>query len=278
MNKFPKRIDVNPTAKCNLRCTFCWGPEHNIPDGIDTQGWEKIIGFFAANGTKEIVFTGGEPLIRPDLAQLLCFAKEQGLRVTLSTNTLLLNEKRAIELLPYVDEIGVPVDGSNPQKNSLMRTSLVPELSKKHFISAMEALPLIRRLNPKIEITIRTVVSKINKNNIIEIGKLLNRQKENWDRWKLYQFTPVSIGAKNQNLHNISTSEFKIIGRLVLKTWPNSSIQIYAMDDRIGKYFFLGPEGGVFGVGNDGMYKRLGLFQEMSKSKLTRAINSLINN
>ncbi len=277
MNKFPKRIDVNPTAKCNLRCTFCWGPEHNIPDGIDTQGWEKIIGFFAANGTKEIVFTGGEPLIRSDLAQLLHFAKEQGLRVTLSTNTILLNEKRAMELLPYVDEIGVPVDGSNPQKNGLMRTSLIPNLGDKHFLNAMEALRLVRHLNPLIEITIRTVVSKVNKDDILAIGKLLNLQKENWDRWKLYQFTPVSIGEKNQDLHNISTSEFKKIGRQVLKTWPNSSIQIYAMDDRIGKYFFLGPEGNVFGVGKDGMYKKLGLFQEMSKNELIKAINSLID-
>lgn len=278
MVKFPKRIDVNPTAKCNLRCTFCWGPDHNIPDGIDTQEWKKIIGFFAANGTKEIVFTGGEPLIRPDLNQLLRFSKQQGLRVTLSTNTILLTEKRATELLPYIDEIGVPVDGSNPAKNYLMRTSLAPDLGKRHFLSAMETLSRIRGLNSLIEITIRTVVSKVNKHDIPAIGKLLNGQKMNWDRWKIYQFTPVSIGAENKSLHKISDAEFNKIGRQILNAWPESSIQIYPSNDRIGKYFFLGPDGGIFGVGNDGMYKRLGLFQEMSKNQLARAIDNLINN
>lgn len=278
MIKFPKRIDVNPTAKCNLRCTFCWGPDHNIPDGLDTQEWKRIIGFFAAKGTKEIVFTGGEPLIRPDLNQLLRFSKQKGLRVTLSTNTILFTEKRAAELLPYIDEIGVPVDGSNSQKNNLMRTSLAPSLGKKHFSCSMDALPRIRRLNPLVEITVRTVVSKVNKNDIMAIGKLLNRQKENWDRWKVYQFTPVSIGAKNKDLHNINTLTFKKIGKQILETWPKSSIQVYATNDRIGKYFFLGPDGGVFGVSNDGMYKRLGLFQEMNKGRLAQAINSLINN
>lgn len=276
MKNFPKRIDINPTAKCNLRCTFCWGPDHSIPDGLNTQDWKKVIGFFSSRGTNEIVFSGGEPLIRQDLVQLLHFAKLQGMRVTLSTNTLLLNEKRAAELLPYVDEIGVPIDGSDPQKNSKMRIPFSSSLNDRHFLNAMETLPRVRRLNPNVEITIRTVVSHINQNDIIDIGKLLHRQKENWDRWKLYQFTPVSIGAEYQDKYNVTTQTFKEIGRQVCIIWPDSSIRVYATDERIGKYVFLGPEGSIFGVGNDGMYERLGVFQEMSENEVIEAVRSLV--
>jgi len=233
-----------------------------------------LISFFSSHGTKEIIFTGGEPLIRQDLVHLLRFAKLKEMQVTLSTNTLLLDEKRAMELLPFVDEIGIPVDGSNPQKNRTMRVPLSMELNDRHFLSAMETLPRVRRLSPNIEITIRTVVSRINQNDIMDIGKMLHKQRKNWDRWKLYQFCPVSIGAEHQAEHNIATHSFKQISRRVRLAWPNSSI--LAKDERSGKYVFLGPDGSIFGVGNDGMYKKLGLFQKMNESELMLAVNSLL--
>lgn len=87
---FPRSIDINPTAKCNLDCSFCWGPEHTIEDGLSTAQWKGVIDLFSRRGTNAIVFTGGEPLIRPDIDKLVVYAKEQGMRTTLSTNTLLL--------------------------------------------------------------------------------------------------------------------------------------------------------------------------------------------
>lgn len=277
MGKFPKRIDINPTAKCNLQCNFCWGPDHGIPDGLNTQDWKNIINFFSSHGTNEIVFTGGEPLIRQDLSQLLQHSKLLGMRVTLSTNTLLLNEKKAVELLPYIDEIGIPIDGSDPQKNSKIRIPFNPSLINRHFLSVMEALLRVRRLAPDLEITIRTVVSRVNQDDIVNIGELLHRQKENWNRWKLYQFTPVSIGAKHKDEHNMPSQTFKEIGRKICSIWPDSYIRVYSSDERISKYVFLGPEGSIFGVGDDVMYKRLGIFQEMKENDVIEAVHSLTN-
>src|SRR2546421_7250557 len=91
---FPRSVDINPTALCNLHCSFCWGPDHTLPDSLTAEDWEQVIRFFAHHGTTAIVFTGGEPLIRKDIGRLLEFAKILGMRVTLSTNTLLL-QKRA---------------------------------------------------------------------------------------------------------------------------------------------------------------------------------------
>ena len=117
---FPKSIDVNPTSKCQLQCPFCWGPNHEIPDGLSTQDWLNTIQFFAERGTDAIVFTGGEPLLRKDIVELLRFSKQMGMRVTLSTNTILL-PSLAEKVLPMVDEVGIPMDGSTEQNNLLMR-------------------------------------------------------------------------------------------------------------------------------------------------------------
>jgi len=276
MDKFPKRIDINPTARCNLCCTFCWGPDHNISDGLNTNDWKKAIKYFSEGGTKEIVFTGGEPLMRNDLVQLLRFAKKQKMNVTLSTNGILLNENRARELLPYVDEVGIPIDGSDSKKNSTMRESISCALSEKHFSCAIEALERIRRLFPTVEITVRTVVSRVNKVDILSIGKTLLEQKGKWDRWKLYQFTPESIGAKHKQKHNISTRIFTEISKKIKEAYPDFNIHACATSERIGKYVFIGPEGNIFGVGENGMYKRFGLFQKMSRGELTRAIQTLL--
>src|SRR2546421_10043014 len=135
---FPRSVDINPTALCNLHCSFCWGPNHTLPDSLTTEDWEQVIHFLASHGTTAIVFTGGEPLIRKDIHHLLAFAKRLGMRITLSTNTLLLR-RRAAEILPFVDEIGIPLDGSSAVNNATMRLG-----NPRAFTTALDALHFIR--------------------------------------------------------------------------------------------------------------------------------------
>lgn len=139
---FPRSIDINPTAKCNLACEFCWGPDHNISDGLNTNQWKGAIQLFAQNGTDSIVFTGGEPLIRSDIGELIRFAKDQGMRITLSTNTILLKRK-ASQVLPFVDEVGVPLDGSTKENNSMMRVG-----NTGAFQSSLEAMDFLSKEYP----------------------------------------------------------------------------------------------------------------------------------
>src|SRR2546425_11691187 len=109
--RFPGSIDINPTALCNLHCSFCWGPDHTLPDSLTAEDWEHVIRFFAHHGTTAVVFTGGEALIRKNIGRLFEFAKTLGMRVTLLTNTLLFR-KKTDQCLPFLDEIRISLDGS----------------------------------------------------------------------------------------------------------------------------------------------------------------------
>lgn len=249
---FPKSIDINPTAKCNLACEFCWGPNHNISDGLSTNQWKDTIQLFAQNGTNSIVFTGGEPLIRSDIGELVRFAKDQGMRVTLSTNTLLL-KRRASQVLPFIDEIGVPIDGSTKENNSIMRTG-----NSRAFQSSVEAMDLLFTEHSKIEVTVRTVVSKVNKDDIENIGRLLENKEGKFDRWKLYQFTPVSMGLHCKDKFEISQVEFEDIAKTIINQFPKLPIIAYSSHQRVGRYVFLGPEGNIFGVDDTEGYKIVG--------------------
>jgi GTP 3',8-cyclase len=99
---FSRRIDylrVSVTDKCNLRCVYCM-PEAGLPwlerDEILTYGEiAEIAKAAAASGVRSIRLTGGEPLVRPKLHQLVAMLTGiDGINeVALSTNGLLLTEQ-----------------------------------------------------------------------------------------------------------------------------------------------------------------------------------------
>ncbi len=90
-------VRIAVTEKCNLRCTYCM-PE----EGVDFQGKEKIlsaeetlrtIGVLARMGVRKVRFTGGEPLVRKDIIELVAgAAATPGIKsVHLTTNGLLFD-------------------------------------------------------------------------------------------------------------------------------------------------------------------------------------------
>jgi Fe-coproporphyrin III synthase len=111
---FPSRVDIMPTAACNRRCNFCWGPDHGVRDGLDTDQWFVLIASLANLGLTELCCTGGEPLLRDDIGTLMLVARALGLYVTLSTNGQLLPEQTQYitNALKYINAIGIPVNGS----------------------------------------------------------------------------------------------------------------------------------------------------------------------
>ena len=269
--EMPRSIDINPTAVCNLRCSFCWGPDHTLPDGLNTDEWKELIRFLAEHGSQAVVFTGGEPLVRNDIGELLRCAHEVGLHVTLSTNTLLLR-RRAADVIPYIDEIGIPLDGSSREANARMRLG-----NPRQFATAIDALHLICARRPNIHATVRTVVSKVNKHDIVNIGAVLSHHHMSWDRWKLYQFVPVSIGASHRDEHEITTADFQKIVSDVIEAWPSLPIEGQSADTRVGRYLFIGPEGEVYGVDSDGSYSRIGSWIELVEGKLTESVREIVS-
>ena len=105
-NDFPKTIDINPTAKCNLNCEFCWGPNETTGNELLLNQWIEIIDYFVSKGTQSIILTGGEPLLYESIIELINYIKNRGVRIILSTNTLLLDLFKDIDVDNGVDDPG----------------------------------------------------------------------------------------------------------------------------------------------------------------------------
>ncbi|MCX7887455.1 MAG: radical SAM protein [Verrucomicrobiae bacterium] len=102
------------TRSCNLRCVHCYSDSHPqaYPGELNTAEAKTVLDDLAGLKVPAVLFSGGEPLLRPDLFELVGYAAGNGLRVTLSTNGTLIDEAVAAELkslgLTYV---GISLDG-----------------------------------------------------------------------------------------------------------------------------------------------------------------------
>lgn len=102
--KLPVLGEIAVTYRCNNRCRFCYAgcdgacgrlDSHDLP----TEDIQKIIDIFKEDAKIPFFsFTGGEPLMRKDLEELMAYAVEKGLSINLVTNGTLATPERAKSL------------------------------------------------------------------------------------------------------------------------------------------------------------------------------------
>lgn len=104
----------NITRACNLRCMHCYAHAVDKPreKEFSKEQVRTVIDDLAGFGAPVILFSGGEPLMRPDLPDIAAYAVDKGMRAVISTNGTLITGKKAKDLknigLSYV---GVSLDG-----------------------------------------------------------------------------------------------------------------------------------------------------------------------
>ena len=115
LQEIPRPVVVwNCTRQCNLSCIHCYASASNqrLPGEMDTTAGEAFIRDLADFSVPVILFSGGEPLLREDLFELASLAREQGIRVALSTNGTLITKEIAkrIRSIRFA-EVGISLDG-----------------------------------------------------------------------------------------------------------------------------------------------------------------------
>jgi len=105
----------NVTRRCNLKCVHCYSSSQNIKYSgeLTTEEGKDLISDLASFGCPVILFSGGEPLMREDLPELVQFAADSGIRAVISTNgTLITEEKARIFASIGLSYMGVSLDGT----------------------------------------------------------------------------------------------------------------------------------------------------------------------
>ncbi|MBK7584781.1 MAG: radical SAM protein [Myxococcales bacterium] len=95
------------THRCNSRCPFC--DRHSGPEGLPTETALDIIDQLAELGCRRVHFTGGEPLMRKDLEELLRHVRRRRMTSSVNTNGALLMERPGV--VDASDSFLVSIDG-----------------------------------------------------------------------------------------------------------------------------------------------------------------------
>jgi Fe-coproporphyrin III synthase len=107
----------NVTRRCNLRCVHCYSRSEDMAYGgeMTTAEGRAMLEDLAAFGVPVVLFSGGEPLTRPDLFELIERAVALGMRAVLSTNGTLITAGAAARLKQFqLSYVGVSLDGLGP--------------------------------------------------------------------------------------------------------------------------------------------------------------------
>lgn len=180
--EFWQRVHWFFTSKCNERCKFCFKPDFDCGTGKNSQRVSEVL---CQNGVKEVIFTGGEPLLSKKLELNLGILKQAGIYTSLHTNATLLDEKRLDGLVGILDDIAIPIDSVRRNLQAYLReTDCLPKIR--------QALKMLRQT--QLKIGIHTVATDENMNNIPAIYRFLLSGR--FDYWKIYDFNPDIVSDR----------------------------------------------------------------------------------
>lgn len=104
----------NCTRRCNLRCIHCYASsrDEEYPGELSTPEAMLLLEDLARFDVPTVLFSGGEPLLRPDLLDLIAYARSIGLRCVISTNGTRITPAVAAALKEAGAEyVGISIDG-----------------------------------------------------------------------------------------------------------------------------------------------------------------------
>ncbi|NTV36411.1 MAG: radical SAM protein [Anaerolineaceae bacterium] len=121
----PYRMDLALTYRCNNDCSHCYNARpRNYPER-NTSDWKQILDKIWDVGIPHVVFTGGEPTLRPDLPELIKYAETKGLLTGINTNGRKLKDPAFLASLvdAGLDHVQITFESSNPDIHDQMVNS-----------------------------------------------------------------------------------------------------------------------------------------------------------
>lgn len=131
---FPQWLNLELTYRCPLHCAYCYNPldyAHIGPE-LDTADWLRVLREARALGAVQLGLSGGEPLLREDLEDIVGEARRLGYYSNLLTSGVGLTEARLAHLKQQgLDHIQISFQDSTRELNDFLSSTRTFELKKK---------------------------------------------------------------------------------------------------------------------------------------------------
>lgn len=184
----------NSTKTCNLKCRHCYMSSDNkkYQNELTTDEAKAFIDDLADFHVPVLLFSGGEPLIRPDFFELAEYAQAKGVRPTLSTNGTLITRETAQRIKDIgVGYVGISLDGLQDVNDKFRGV-------EGAFQKAMEGIQNCVAVGQRVGLRFT-----INHHNIQELDNIFDFiERENINRVCFYHLVYSGRGTamKNQDV------------------------------------------------------------------------------
>ena len=162
----PSYVIWDCTRRCNLNCLHCGAVKEKYPFELSTEQIKSYLNQLAALKVGTFAVTGGEPLLRKDLSEVLYHAWQRGLKTGIATNGFLVDQTAAEWIkTAHVHSVQVSLDGLEPTHNRIRGND-------QSFTRAVHAIELLNKLKVPL-VSVATTVTSLNFSEIDEIRQFL---------------------------------------------------------------------------------------------------------
>lgn len=201
------------TAACNLACEYCRASASATPDEAELST-EEALAFIdqVAPEKPMIIFSGGEPLLRPDVFTLAEYANNLGVRVSLATNGTLLTPEMVDRIKKArIMRVSISLDGPDPETHDATRGSGSFDLSMRG----------IDNLRGEVDFQINMTITK---ENLDQVGATMDlAERLGAVAFHLFFLVPTGRGSEEEL---VTPEEQDEILRWVAKECKNRKIEV----------------------------------------------------
>jgi radical SAM protein with 4Fe4S-binding SPASM domain len=206
----PFRVICEVTYRCNARCIHCYAPApqpYRVTE-LTPEEWKKVIQDISDVGAFRIVFTGGEPLLREDLFDMIELSHNLGMLTFLETNGSLIDKKNAEKLVDAgLQYVNISINRSTAKAYDVFSGY------KGLFEKATNALKMLSE--SPVETAVFTTVNKVNIKEIPEIIDVAADVKA--DRIAFVHISPAGRARTNQDLYPTPQEYMDVLKRIYEK-------------------------------------------------------------
>ena len=163
----PLVLSWNVTLKCNLKCAHCYinAKETKLPDELNTDGAKMLLHQIIEVSRPLLILSGGEPLLRKDIYEIIRYGADRGLRMGMGSNGVLIDDEVARRLEDAgMGTVAISLDSTIPERHDEFRGV---KGCWEHAVNAIKALKKSR-----IQVQVNSTVTQQNYDEVDDIMAL----------------------------------------------------------------------------------------------------------
>lgn len=228
----PLVMSWNVTRECNMKCSHCYinATEKKLDNELTTQEAKKLMDQICQVSRPLLILSGGEPLLRPDIFELIEYGSAKGLKMGLGSNGSLIDDAVAGKLKAAgIATVSISLDSNIPAQHDEFRGV------EGAWEKAVNACKALRKNNVLVQVN--TTLTQQNYNQIDDIMSLA--EGIGVENFHLFFLVPTGRGIKltdisPQKYEDMITTTFAKVAKHKLNVRPSCAPQFMRIAKGMG--------------------------------------------